>query len=104
MEIPAASRAGVPRARTPVRRRGAGPPAHFVRLRNGRLAAVIEHLAEHEIVDRRPAPIRFFDPLTVDVPSHSLVPCPDFYPRITSGSGGAMFSRTPPRGAAFFAV
>ena len=43
-----------------------------VGLRDGRLAAVIEHLAEHEIVDRRPAPISLCDPRAVDV----CQPCP----------------------------
>ena len=51
-------------------------PADLIGFRNRRAAALVEHLAEHEIVDRRPAPISLFDPLAVDVPSHSL--CPDF--------------------------
>src|SRR6185369_2876248 len=51
--------------------------ADLVGLRDGRPAALVEHLAENQIVDRRPAPISLFDPLAVDVPSHSL--CPDFF-------------------------
>ena len=49
-------------------------PADLVGFRDGRLAAVVEHLAEHQIVDRRPAPIRLFDPLAVDVVSPFPVP------------------------------
>src|SRR5262245_4442659 len=49
-------------------------PADPVGFRNARLPAVIEHLAEHEIVDRRPATVGLFDPGTVDIGSHAPAP------------------------------
>jgi hypothetical protein len=43
------------------------PPADPVGFRDGRLAAVVENLAEYQIVDRRPAPISLCDPRAVDI-------------------------------------
>ena len=43
------------------------PAADPVGFGDGRLAALVEHLAEHQIVDRRPAPISLCDPRAVDV-------------------------------------
>src|ERR1700737_1795476 len=47
------------------------PPADLVGFRNGRLTAVVENLAEHQIVHRRPAPICLCDPCAVDICSHA---------------------------------
>src|SRR5262249_40154780 len=57
-----------------------------VGLGDGRLPAGVEHLAEHEIVDRRPAPVSLFDPLAVDIACHAPAPRPA-YPRSASTSG-----------------
>jgi hypothetical protein len=43
------------------------PSADLVGFRNGRLAAVIENLAEYQIVDRCPALISLCDPRAVDI-------------------------------------
>src|SRR5262249_31116401 len=43
-------------------------PADAVGFGNGRLPAGVEHFAEYKVVDRRPPPIRLFDPFAVDVP------------------------------------
>src|SRR5260370_40576682 len=77
----------------------ANPPADPVGLGNGRLAAVVENLAEHQIVDRRPAPISLCDPRAVDICSHA--PALKFYPRIASTNG---CGRAAPFAAVLFAV
>src|SRR6185369_4738246 len=46
--------------------------------RDGGPAAVIEHLAEYQIIDRRPAPIGLCDPVAVDIAAHA--PGPNFLP------------------------
>src|SRR3981189_3466820 len=46
-------------------------PADLVGFRDGRLTALLEHLAEYEIVDRRPAPISLRDPRAVDICRHA---------------------------------
>src|SRR6202012_4525009 len=66
-------------------------PANAVRFGDGRLPAGVEHLAEYEVVDRRPPPIRLFDPFAVDVPHapalHFLLERLGQLPRVLSCRG-----------------
>src|SRR5205085_291227 len=75
------------------------PAADPVGLGYGGLTALFENLAEHEIVDRRPASIGLCDPFPVDIAPHA--PCPNFFLDCQSCSSGCrLASRASLRAAA----